>query len=244
MIHPTHTLRSSGTPDSDLKCMHCGATDESSKALALRCPSFIETAALPSINRRDMPLVPARHADIHHSHSPAGIAGSTYLVCLACKADDHRLTEPCPGPPLKGLGLPRAPRSQDYSPVDRHPMTDARCHHPGPGTHDDPLEIGHLPEPALERMKAEGFIELKSWSQFFQAIKDGRKKHDLRDTKDRAFKVGGLLLLREFDQFTGVYTGEMLVVEITFITSREVPCAFSCAVLHRDYAILSLGLLT
>ena len=87
-------------------------------------------------------------------------------------------------------------------------------------------------------------IELKSWMQFYDAIVAGEKKHDLRDTKDRNFKVGQVLLLKRYDQFRGVYTGESQKVRVTFITSRDIPCAFSSAVLDRDYAILSLELVS
>jgi hypothetical protein len=83
---------------------------------------------------------------------------------------------------------------------------------------------------------------LKSWSPFFQAIRTGVKKHDLRDNKDRKFAVGDRLLLQEYDPFTGTYSGEECLVEVTYITGRETPCAFSSAVLDRDFVILSLHL--
>ena len=84
---------------------------------------------------------------------------------------------------------------------------------------------------------------LKSWTQFFQAIKAGKKLHDLRSKKDRRFKVGDKLCLMEYDPFSGAYTGDSVIVEITFITSNDTPCAYSSAVLDRDYCILSLKLL-
>jgi len=80
----------------------------------------------------------------------------------------------------------------------------------------------------------------KSWSHFFQAIKAGDKKHDLRFDGDRGFSVGDEVLLREYDNINGVYTGEECLTKVTYLTSREVPCAFSSAVLDRDYVILSL----
>ena len=81
---------------------------------------------------------------------------------------------------------------------------------------------------------------LKSWSHFFQAIKDGRKRHDLRTKQDRNFYIGQRLILEEYDPFKGEYSGEKLEVEVTYITSNDTPCAFSSAVLPRDYCILSL----
>lgn len=81
---------------------------------------------------------------------------------------------------------------------------------------------------------------VKSWSPFFRAFKTGAKKHDLRDLKDRDYKVGDILILQEYDPFEGKYTGEELSMRITYITSKDTPCAFSSAVLDRDYCILSL----
>jgi hypothetical protein len=83
---------------------------------------------------------------------------------------------------------------------------------------------------------------LKSWPEFFWPIKDGKKLHDLRHD-DRKFKVGDICTLQEYDPRLGRYTGQTLCAEITFITGRETPCAFSSAVLHRDYVILSLKVL-
>ena len=84
---------------------------------------------------------------------------------------------------------------------------------------------------------------VKSWCPFFQAIISGQKRHDLRDMKDRHYKVGDIIQLQEYDFATGEYTGMNQYVRVTFITSRETPCAFSSAVLDKDYAILSLELI-
>lgn len=81
--------------------------------------------------------------------------------------------------------------------------------------------------------------EVKSWTQFFSAIKAGQKKHDLR-VNDRDYKVGDTILLKEYDMEKGTFTGDQCYAEITFITSRQFPCAFSSAVLPPDYCILSL----
>jgi hypothetical protein len=85
--------------------------------------------------------------------------------------------------------------------------------------------------------------EVKSWTHFFKAIKRGEKTHDLRDLKDRNYKVGDILLLREYDPFLGQYTGDTCRVKITYITSNKTPCAFSSSVLPKDYCILSINLL-
>lgn len=81
---------------------------------------------------------------------------------------------------------------------------------------------------------------LKSWPQFFQPILDGAKKHDMRSIQDRTFAIGDTLLLEEFDPFGGGYTGRSLEARVTFITSKDTPCAFSSSWLDNAAAILSL----
>jgi len=83
---------------------------------------------------------------------------------------------------------------------------------------------------------------VKSWSPFFKAIVRGDKLHDLRDLKDRKYKVGDILTLCEYEPFLGTYTGEKVDVEVTYITSTDTPCAFSSSALDSDYAILSIQL--
>ena len=62
----------------------------------------------------------------------------------------------------------------------------------------------------------------------------------MRDLKDRNYKVGDILNLQEYDPFTGMYTGDEMRMKITYITSRDTPCAFSSAALDKNYCILSL----
>lgn len=83
---------------------------------------------------------------------------------------------------------------------------------------------------------------IKSWLHFFQAIKDGRKLHDLR-SDDRNYRVGDICVLQEYDNVHGFYTGAEVRAEITYITGRATPCAFSSAVLAPGYVILSLRVL-
>lgn len=84
--------------------------------------------------------------------------------------------------------------------------------------------------------------DVKSWSHFFDAIKGGWKKHDLRDM-ERGYEVGDIIILNRYDNIKGEYTGERLEVRITYITSEQVPCAYSSAVLKRGYCILSLEII-
>lgn len=92
-------------------------------------------------------------------------------------------------------------------------------------------------------MEKQKHHDLKSWSSFFLAIKRGDKTHDLR-INDRDFQVGDTATLHEYAPDRGKYTGDRVKVKITFITSSQYPCAFSSAVLPKDYAILSLKVIT
>lgn len=81
---------------------------------------------------------------------------------------------------------------------------------------------------------------LKSWTPFFEAFVRGDKRHDLRDDSDRNFKVGDLIILQDYEPFGGGYTGREFEMQVTYITGRETPCAFSSSVLQKGYVILSL----
>jgi hypothetical protein len=98
-------------------------------------------------------------------------------------------------------------------------------------------------EPSLQPIKPTGTeYAVKSWTHFFQAIKRGDKLHDMRDLKDRNYRIGDILNLQEYDPFTGKYSGDECKVMITYITSADTPCAFSSAALAPGFAILSLRL--
>jgi hypothetical protein len=79
----------------------------------------------------------------------------------------------------------------------------------------------------------------KSWPWLFQPIKAGIKLHDMRKN-DRPWAVGDTMLLQEFDPAGRGYTGEELLMEITYMTNNITPCAYSSHALDRDYSILSL----
>jgi hypothetical protein len=81
---------------------------------------------------------------------------------------------------------------------------------------------------------------VKSWPQFFEPMVAGRKLHDMRNKRDRQYKVGDRMLLCEFDPFGKGYTGRYAVAVITYITSNDTPCALSSVGLGDDMAILSV----
>ena len=57
---------------------------------------------------------------------------------------------------------------------------------------------------------------LKTWPEFYQAVKSGKKTFEVRK-HDRYFKIGDLLCLQEWEPTTGKYTGQKRYVEITYI---------------------------
>lgn len=84
--------------------------------------------------------------------------------------------------------------------------------------------------------------EVKSWPSFFSKMITGRKKHDMRDKRDRDYKVGDKILFREWDPFGGGYSGRTAIFEVTYITSNDSPCSMSSAALDRNFVILSVQL--
>jgi hypothetical protein len=83
--------------------------------------------------------------------------------------------------------------------------------------------------------------ELKSWPEFFEEVRSGRKMHELRRADDRCFRVGDYLVLREYDPRREAYTGRRCRVQVTYITSASVPCAFFDVALDPRYCILSVA---
>ncbi|MFS7388562.1 ASCH/PUA domain-containing protein [Carnobacterium maltaromaticum] len=62
--------------------------------------------------------------------------------------------------------------------------------------------------------------ELKIGSEFYEAVKDGRKKFEIRKN-DRNYQEGDILILKEYDPLTQLFSGEIIKVEITYMTDWE-----------------------
>lgn len=60
-------------------------------------------------------------------------------------------------------------------------------------------------------------IELKIWPEPFKAILNGRKRYEVRKT-DRDFRIGNIIMLREFLPKKEQYSGEFFLGKITYIT--------------------------
>ena len=81
---------------------------------------------------------------------------------------------------------------------------------------------------------------VKSWSYLFKEAVSGKKKHDFRFKDERDYQVGDILVLCEYDQSTGQYTGNEKDFRITYITSCDTPCALSSSALDAKYCVLSI----
>ncbi len=78
--------------------------------------------------------------------------------------------------------------------------------------------------------------ELKCWPEFFGAIASGTKRFELRKTTDRAFAVGDVLHLREYDPNRDEYSGHAVFVDVTYVVNGKAPW------LPHDVACLSIAL--
>ena len=58
--------------------------------------------------------------------------------------------------------------------------------------------------------------ELKTWPQYFEAVRSGAKKFDIRKA-DRDFRVGDYLDLSEWDPISEKHTGRVIVARIQYI---------------------------
>jgi hypothetical protein len=62
--------------------------------------------------------------------------------------------------------------------------------------------------------------ELKTWPQYYEQVRNGSKRFELR-RDDRPFAVDDLLILREWEPASETYTGYVTVAVITSIVRGE-----------------------
>ena len=60
--------------------------------------------------------------------------------------------------------------------------------------------------------------ELKTWPEYFSATINGQKKFELRKN-DRNFAVDDILILKEYNPNTKIYTGRSIVSKVNYILS-------------------------
>lgn len=83
--------------------------------------------------------------------------------------------------------------------------------------------------------------EVKSWPDYFATLKSGARNFDLRRA-DRHYKVGDLMIISEFDDRLGKFTGEKLERKITFVLEGVGSGAITpMHGLQRGYVILALA---
>lgn len=79
---------------------------------------------------------------------------------------------------------------------------------------------------------------LKTWPDVFKEIQAGRKLHEFRKN-DRGFELGDKVLFREFEPVGEVYSGAVVLIEISSISYGPewgIPdgfCAFSIREINR-----------
>lgn len=65
--------------------------------------------------------------------------------------------------------------------------------------------------------------ELKTATAPFAAMREGKKRFEYR-RDDRGFAVGDLLLLREWDEEDGAYTGRVILASVLYLLVGGVFC--------------------
>ena len=63
-------------------------------------------------------------------------------------------------------------------------------------------------------------IEKKTWPKFFEKVRSGEKRFELR-LADWECKPGDTLVLREWNPKTGEYTGRVLEKKVTYIVKTK-----------------------
>ena len=76
---------------------------------------------------------------------------------------------------------------------------------------------------------------LKTWPQYFAAIRDGSKTFEIRREQDRTFAVGDVLVLQEFEPESLSYTCERETRTVTYLVRGP---AWG---LPHDMVVLGLG---
>lgn len=77
---------------------------------------------------------------------------------------------------------------------------------------------------------------LKTWPEFFQAVKKRKKKFEIR-FNDRDYQKGEILILQEFDPNTNGYTGANDIVCLVTYTLQGEPF------LPKDFICMSINIL-
>jgi len=86
-------------------------------------------------------------------------------------------------------------------------------------------------------------IEKKAWKEMFQSVFDGKKKFDLRldDDDFKDVKEGDVLVLKEWDEEKGEYTGREIRKKISYLLrTRDLPFWSGFDVSEKGLVVMSL----
>lgn len=82
---------------------------------------------------------------------------------------------------------------------------------------------------------------VKSWPKLFQAVVDGKKTFDYRNN-DRGYQKGDTVIQREYNPYTGTFTGREITVAIDEVyDSTEIPGLPAQFVLMGIHPISGVG---
>jgi uncharacterized protein DUF3850 len=78
--------------------------------------------------------------------------------------------------------------------------------------------------------------ELKIWPDFFEDVRSGAKRYEIRKN-DRNFQVGDELHLREYNPDSNSYSGRALIAKVEYITYGGRQPVF---VLPSDFCVMGI----
>lgn len=83
--------------------------------------------------------------------------------------------------------------------------------------------------------------EVKTWPEWFEATRAGRKMFDVRiDDRDGAYALGDMLWQREWNPETEEYTGREEKYAITYVLSGDEDNALVSRGIEPGYVVLGL----
>lgn len=76
--------------------------------------------------------------------------------------------------------------------------------------------------------------KLKTWPEYFELVDNKSKTFEIRKN-DRAFSIGDILDLEEFNPENQLYTGRRISVIVSYILDKQpfVPEGYVCMAIHK-----------
>lgn len=78
---------------------------------------------------------------------------------------------------------------------------------------------------------------LKTWPDYFNAVRNGAKPFDVR-FDDRGYKVGDRVLLQEYEPRRKEFTGKEVLCRITYVLASDAKAVKDA--LSKDWVVLGL----